>query len=96
MKTKTSLLILLVVAGLLLAAGTAYAQATVFTLSWWTVDSGGGDLSGTGYTLSGTTGQPDAGTLSGSGYSLAGGFWGGGIPNIIEQLKLYLPLMKRP
>ena len=80
------LVLALFVSGAALAAGS-------YTLSWWTVDSGGGSSSGSGYTLSGTLGQPDAGTLSsGGGYTLAGGFWHGGAADSAE-MKVYLPLV---
>ena len=46
-----------------------------FDLSWWTVDGGGGRVTGNGFTLEGSVGQPDAGTLQGNGYVLYGGFW---------------------
>lgn len=46
-----------------------------FDLSWWTVDGGGGRLTGDGFTLEGSVGQPDAGPLQGGGYVLYGGFW---------------------
>ncbi len=47
-----------------------------YDLTWWTVDGGGGTVSGAGYTLMGTAGQPDAGApLTGGGYTLTGGFW---------------------
>jgi len=46
-----------------------------FTLSWFTVDSGGGTSSGGGYTLRGSIGQADAGRLTGGVYTLNGGFW---------------------
>ena len=64
-----------------------------FDLTWWTVDGGGGTISGSGYTLEGTAGQPDAGqTLSGGGYTLGGGFWsaGGAL-----QFNVYLPVIVR-
>lgn len=82
------LVLALFVSGAALAAGS-------YTLSWWTVDSGGGSSSGNGYTLSGTLGQPDAGTLaSGGGYTLAGGFWHGGAP-VLAEMMVYLPLVVR-
>ncbi len=46
-----------------------------YDLSWWTMDGGGGTVTGSSYTLSGTVGQPDAASLSGGGYVLSGGFW---------------------
>lgn len=53
---------------------TAAAQA--YSLSWSTIDGGGGTSSGGSYTISGTIGQPDAGRLTGGSYVLDGGFWG--------------------
>ncbi len=95
-RTKRFVL-LLAVCALAFAAGTGavYAQATGFDLSWWTVDGGGGNSTGSGYALSGTIGQPDAGTLSGGDYQLQGGVWGGGAASVIEQNKLFLPLVRR-
>jgi len=71
-----------------------------FDLSWWTVDNGGGSLSGDGYTLLNTMGQPDAATLSGGGYTLYGGFWGPGPattppPTPTPAAHLYLPVITR-
>jgi hypothetical protein len=77
---------------LLLAAGMAYARIAGYSLSWWTVDSGGGSSSGGNYSLSGTIGQPDAGALAGGNYRLEGGFWGGAI----SALRVYLPLTTKP
>jgi hypothetical protein len=80
------------VIGLLLLASVALAQSDDgYDASWWTVDGGGGVLSGGGYTLRGTAGQPDAGVLNGDGYTLAGGFWAGGR----AEYKMYLPLLLR-
>lgn len=64
---------------LLLSAIVLAQSGGGYDLSWWTVDGGGGTVSGGGYALSGTAGQPDAGpSLTGSGYALYGGFWPGG------------------
>lgn len=60
-------------------AVTAAATAAAIELTAWTVDSGGGPLSGGGWTLVGTFGQPDAGALTGGSYTLRGGFWFGGL-----------------
>ncbi|MBK7670904.1 MAG: hypothetical protein IPJ24_05880 [bacterium] len=65
-------------AAIALAAMTAGTAAAV-ELTGWTVDSGGGPLSGGGWTLAGTFGQPDAGALTGGAYTLRGGFWFGGL-----------------
>jgi hypothetical protein len=45
------------------------------TMSWWTVDSGGGGSVGGPYLLGGTIGQADAQTSSGGVYTVIGGFW---------------------
>jgi hypothetical protein len=47
-----------------------------FSLTWFTIDGGGGTSTGGVYSLSGTIGQPDAGRLTGGSYTLEGGFWG--------------------
>lgn len=89
---KRRLVFTLMLVLVLFASGAALAAGS-YTLSWWTVDSGGGSSSGYGYTLNGTLGQPDAGTLaSGGGYALAGGFWHGGAAASAE-IKVYLPLV---
>lgn len=62
-----------------------------YDLSWWTVDGGGGDSTGTGYSLSGTIGQLDASPeLTGGGYSLKGGFWVGAVTQYTVNLPLVL------
>jgi hypothetical protein len=76
----------------LLAVGAAYAQATGYTLPWWTADGGGGQSQGGEYALHATVGQPDAGTLAGGGYTLTGGFWRGGTTPS-GQNRVYLPLV---
>ncbi|MFZ4576322.1 MAG: hypothetical protein ACOYN0_18205, partial [Phycisphaerales bacterium] len=59
----------------LIAAAPAFGQ---YSISWYTVDGGGGTSSGGTYTLSGTIGQPDAGApLTGGTFTLVGGFWAG-------------------
>ena len=76
----------------------AAAAPAELTLLWWTVDSGGGTLAGSGssgaYTLSGAAGQPDAGVLEGGGFTLDGGFIGGGVTPGPEY-QFYLPLIVR-
>lgn len=58
-------------AGLALAAS-ASAQ---YAITSFTIDGGGGTLTGPTYTLTGTIGQADAGVLTGAGSTLYGGFW---------------------
>jgi hypothetical protein len=56
-------------------ASGAWAQ---LTLTWSTIDGGGGTSSGGSFVLSGTVGQPDAsGPMTGAAYALGGGFWHG-------------------
>lgn len=47
-----------------------------YTLSWSTIDGGGGTSTGGVFAVIGTIGQPDAGVMSGGNYTLVGGFWG--------------------
>jgi len=84
------MLILATVLGLLLLAGSVYAQTGGgYDLTWHTIDGGGATFSTSAdYTLGGTTGQPDAGTLSAGSYTLRGGFWAG-----VGQHRIYLPLV---
>jgi hypothetical protein len=53
--------------------------ADVFSISWWTVDNGGGVSQGGPYQINGTAGQPDAGNSAGGTYNLSGGFWSGSV-----------------
>ena len=84
---------LVLLAAAIVGVGTAFAQTGGgYSLTWSTIDTGGGTSAGSSYQLSGTFGQPDAGAaLSGGGYSLAGGFWGG----VSTASKIYLPLLNR-
>ena len=89
-----SIALLLAVAclGLTNSGGASLATTSSYDLSWWTVDGGGGTLTGDGpYTLSGTAGQPEAAVWSGETYTLAGGFWGGALGGYA----VYLPLVLR-
>ena len=54
----------------------ASIAAAPFTIEWFTIDDGGGQLSfGGSLKLSATVGQPDVGTASGGELQLTGGFW---------------------
>jgi hypothetical protein len=60
-----------------IAMTTAPAHAQL-SISWYTIDGGGGTSTGGAFTLTGTIGQPDAGAaLTAGGFSLSGGFWTG-------------------
>ena len=52
------------------------ASAQDYTNKWFTVNGGGGTLTGGVYTATGTIGQPDAGNMSGGNYTANNGFWG--------------------
>ncbi len=69
--TRSTVVLAFIGAALALAAP-ARAQ---LSLTWYTVDGGGGTSSGGGFTLTGTIGQPDAGAMAGGTFTLAGGFW---------------------
>ena len=92
--TMTSRIMILVALALLALASAARAQSGgPYTLSWSTVDGGGGTSTGGANTLAGTTGQPDAGLLAGGNYTLSGGFWVGGTAALGQSV--YLPLVLR-
>jgi len=48
-----------------------------YSMSWWTVDGGGGTSAEGSLSLAATMAQPDAGLLAASGLTLDGGFWSG-------------------
>ena len=103
--TTTSRTAVLVVIALFLAASTALVRAQAggtlgatgelgsdYDLSWFTVDGGGGTVSGGGHMLAGTAGQWEPGmALRGGGYTLGGGFWEGAATGNW----IYLPLVMR-
>jgi len=92
--TMTSRIIVLVALAVLALASAAQAQSGgPYTLSWSTVDGGGGTSTGGPYALAGTIGQPDAGLLAGGSYTLSGGFWVSGTAALDQNV--YLPLVLR-
>ena len=72
MTSRTTLALSFVV--LVATASSASAQLSI---SWFTIDGGGGTSAGGAFTLSGTIGQPDAGVLTGGTFAVNGGFWAG-------------------
>ena len=68
----------IILAAALASSAGAHAQLTV---SWSTLDGGGGVSSGGSYTIAGTVAQPDAAAMAAGTLSLRAGFWaafGGG------------------
>ncbi|MBN1486907.1 MAG: hypothetical protein JW981_04645, partial [Anaerolineae bacterium] len=62
-------------------------------IDWWTVDTGGGLLTGGNYSLESSIGQPDAGaTMTGGSYSLVGGYQVGAESMNVVYLPLVLKL----
>jgi len=52
------------------------AALAQYTISWHTIDGGGGTSTGGVYSVSGTIGQPDAGgPMTNGQYAVTGGFW---------------------
>ena len=49
---------------LVVLAGAASQSLAQFSISWFTIDGGGGTSSGGNFTLSGTIGQPDDNELT--------------------------------
>lgn len=92
---RATLLALLVVAILVIAQPASQPAAATqgeLTISWWTVDGGGGLSALDSYELAGTAGQPDAGWMSGNNLVLLSGYWGGG-PRAGSSWAYYLPLV---
>jgi len=55
-----------------------------YSITWSTIDGGGGTSGGGQYALTGTIGQPDAAYSAGGDYELLGGFWHGGPLCIVD------------
>jgi hypothetical protein len=73
-------LLALLLATFLSKPATASAQ---YSITWSTIDGGGGTSTGGVYSVSGTIGQPDAGAAMTNGqYSVTGGFWA--LPTAIQ------------
>ena len=72
----------------------ASAEITVdnYTISWYTIDSGGGTSQGGSYELRYTIGQPDASTPAGSPINLHNGFWAG----VFQFWNNHVPLVFKP
>jgi len=94
MKQKRLTLLVLGLIILLATAGILNAAPAQYAMDWWTVDGGGGTLSGGTFSLSGTVGQPDVGpALEGGTYHLVGGYWSG--IGAVQHYEVYLPSLIR-
>jgi len=58
-----------------LAASALAQSGATYSITKWTIDSGGGRATSASYTVTGTVGQHDADDPSGPTYSILGGFW---------------------
>lgn len=73
-------LALVLIAGLLVAAGRAVAGAQApadFAISWWVVAGGGGPATSGNTADNATVGQPIAGESAGGNITLGAGYWYG-------------------
>jgi hypothetical protein len=63
--------------GLLALASAMLAYGQDYSITWHTMDGGGGTSTGGVYSATGTIGQPDASLapMTNGQYSLVGGFW---------------------
>ena len=79
-------------------AKSAEKAVDVYTIPWYTIDSGGGAISqgtsagGDSYTLSGAIGQPDAQAtpMAGGVYAVTGGYW----QKNMSDWRVYVPLIR--
>jgi hypothetical protein len=78
-------------ASLLEGAPSVPANSAGYSLDWFTLDGGGGLISGGSYSLISTVGQPDAGTSTNGGFTLEGGFW----PGTLQPWHTYLPALRK-
>ncbi|MGB3717234.1 MAG: hypothetical protein WA996_22660 [Candidatus Promineifilaceae bacterium] len=92
MRKRISALFVMILFGLLLAS-VVLAVAGELSLSWWSVDGGGGQSIGGEYAVQGAIGQPEAGTVVGDDYLLTGGFWAGPSATGFPDWSYYIPLV---
>ena len=60
-----------------------------YSVSWYTIDGGGGTSAGGVYSVTGSLGQADAiGASSGGDYTLSGGFWPGDYSCVVNLVDL--------
>ena len=89
---KTKLAISLLLACILLLAGSVWAAPNTTAITWQVLGGSGGRLESGSVGVEGTLGQPLAGVVSQSPFELCSGYWcGAGGPGY----KLFLPLLRR-
>ena len=77
-RTMKNLTLLITMALLGLVASGAIAQ---YQINWYSINSGGGLVTGGGYKLNSTIGQPAAGFVQNASFLHWIGFWAGEVPN---------------
>ncbi len=80
---RNTLSVVLIIYATLVSA--AFAD---YSISWYTIDGGGGYSSGGPYEMVGTAGQPDAGVSAGGDYVLNGGYWAGTCGCVVNMTDL--------
>ena len=75
-KTRTLILVALLTVGLLTVAG-----AEEYSIAWYSINSGSGDISGGDYKLSASVGQSVAGFANSADFLHWTGFWSGEVPS---------------
>lgn len=95
---RRTLIILMVSAIMLLYVGRiGFAQSgSGYSLTWSTVNGGGGELANSGYALDGTAGQSDAHPgAAGGDYQLTSGLWAGLVINNRQKHAIFIPYVEK-
>ena len=79
---------------LILFSGATLAQGR-FSLTWWTVDGGGGTSTGSQYEVGGIIGQPDTGAIGSERFIINGGYWDTSEPSEPSEDFIYIPIVNR-
>jgi len=74
-----------------LAADSARAAPSGFSIEWSAITSGGGEIKGGAYSAQTSIGQPIASQISGGGFTLDAGYW----PGVPVDWKMFVPLVRR-
>ena len=87
--------------GMIILVTTTFAQEGGLSLSWFTIDAGGGTSmsSDSIYTLHDTIGQLDTQLMTGGSFELSGGFWKpnspGNRPSEAGDIMNFLPIISK-